>query len=141
MRKAWLIALLLAACASPERRIRRNQALFNTFPPAAQERIKKGQVDVGFTPDMVLLALGRPDRKYTRKSESETLEIWAYTDGTRNPAFGFSLGIGSGFYGSNVYAGGVSVATGPNDSLHYDERIRVVFRGGAVLSVETRENP
>lgn len=135
-----VLAVLIAACASPSKRIKRNQALFDTFPPAVQEKVRQGQVDVGFTADMVLIALGKPDRKYTRKTEAGDTEIWAYVDGHR-PGYGFSLGLGTGYYGrSSVYSGGVTVGSGPAD-YHYDEKTRVVLSSGTVTSVESRDTP
>ena len=133
------LLLVLAACSSPQRRIERNQALFNTFPPAAQEKIKKGEVAPGFTPDMVLIALGKPARKHTRTTADQRQEIWSYGERGARPALGFSLGFGSGYYGSNVYAGGVHVGSGSD--WYGDERMRVVFQNGQVVSVEERQLP
>lgn len=134
--------VLSAACASPSRRIKKNQALFDTFPAAAQEKIRKGEVDVGFTPEMVRIALGKADRVYTRKTEAEASEVWAYTDAAYpRRGLGFSLGIGSFFGSSHGTAGGIAVGTGFPLDAHSDERIRVVFKGGRVSSVENRQKP
>ena len=62
------LAALLAACATPESRIRDNQAAFDAFPPSVQQKIRAGQADIGFTPEQVRMALGEPDHKYTRSS-------------------------------------------------------------------------
>lgn len=142
MRKPPLVlaVLALAACSSPQRRIERNQALFNTFPPAAQEKIRKGEVAIGFTPDMVLVALGKPSRKFTRTTAEQQQEVWVYGDGGPRTGLGFSLGFGSGYYGSNVYAGGVHVGSGGYDWAA-DERERIVFEKGQVVSIERRERP
>jgi len=83
MRLRWTMvacgcAFLLAGCATPESRIRRNPELFNSFPAEVQEKVRQGQVDVGFTREMVAMALGRPDRIYSRKAESAATEVWAY---------------------------------------------------------------
>lgn len=133
--------VLLAACSTPERRISRNKALFETFPPTAQEKIRKGEVDVGFTPDMVLLAMGKPTRKFTRKTAGTQQEVWSYgSSGYRGPTFGLGIGVGGGSYrGGSVYSGGVSVNTGPGADWYPDEHARVVFENGAVVSVEKRE--
>ena len=72
--------LLLVACATPEARIRQNQALFDSFPLEAQELIREGEIDIGFTEEMVEMARGVPDRKYTRRTVSGTVSIWGYTD-------------------------------------------------------------
>lgn len=132
--------VLLAACSTPERRISRNKALFETFPPAAQEKIRQGEVDVGFTTDMVLIALGKPTRKFTRKTSEVQQEVWSYgTGGYRGPTFGLGVGFGSGYRGAGVYSGGVSVNTGPGYDWYPDEHARVVFEKGVVVSVEKRE--
>lgn len=135
--------VLLAACSTPERRVARNKALFETFPPAAQERIRQGEVDVGFTTDMVLIALGKPTRKFTRRTAELEQEVWSYgSSGYRGPTFGLGIGVGGGHYrGGSVYSGGVNIDTGPGREWYPDEHARVVFEKGAVVSVEKREEP
>lgn len=77
------LALLLAGCATPAKRIQQNQELFDTFPVAAQARIRGGQIDLGFTPDMVRIALGEPHRKTLRRAADGETEIWLYLDSVR----------------------------------------------------------
>ena len=80
---AGSLALLLAGCATPEKRIQQNQEVFDAFPVAAQARIRGGQIDLGFTPDMVRIALGEPHRQTLRRSADGEVEIWSYFDSTR----------------------------------------------------------
>ncbi len=74
------ILALLTGCASPEARIKKNPELFNSFPPDVQERVRKGDIDIGYTKDMVTIALGEPNRVYSRQTESGLVEVWSYTD-------------------------------------------------------------
>lgn len=77
---AWLgVALLLAGCASPAYRIRKHPELFASFPPEAQAKVSEGRVEMGFTSDMVFLALGRPNRVYTRHTDAGDSLIWSYS--------------------------------------------------------------
>ena len=69
--------LLLSGCATSQR-INKHSALFETYPGEAQKDIRKGQVEVGFTSDMVLMALGRPDRKYFRQTKDGEVLVWTY---------------------------------------------------------------
>lgn len=76
---ALSVLLLLSACAtSPERRISRNPELFASFPADVQENIREGRVDIGYTKDMVRLALGEPNRVVTRRTADEVHESWIY---------------------------------------------------------------
>ena len=75
---ACACALLIAGCATPESRIKTNPALFNSFPPDAQAEIRHGQIDVGFSKDMVKMALGNPDHIFLRKTAAGTNEVWSY---------------------------------------------------------------
>jgi hypothetical protein len=125
------LSLMLAACSStPESRIGDQQALFDSFPPEVQQKIRAGQVDVGFTPDMARMALGEPERKYERTSGRGVSEVWAYRDS--QPTFSVGLGGGS-FGGSGGFGGGVGVATGGESP---EDRLRLVFENGKVASVE-----
>lgn len=77
---AVLPLFLLVACATPESRIKKHQDVFDTFPPDVQERVRDGKIDVGDTKDMVFIALGNPDREYTRRTASGIMTVWSYTD-------------------------------------------------------------
>lgn len=72
-------ALVLAGCASPERRISQRPELFDSYPAETQELIKQGKVGIGFDKDMVWMAVGEPDRVWVRTDASGESEIWAFT--------------------------------------------------------------
>ncbi|MBK9989485.1 MAG: hypothetical protein IPP19_01810 [Verrucomicrobia bacterium] len=127
-----LCSFLLAGCSTTDSRIKNNQASFDAAPPAVQAKIRAGKIEVGFTAEQVTMALGKPDRRYSRTTERGTSDIWAYADS--GPAFSFGVGMASGGGGSMVGTG-VGVSTG-ND--RYEDKMRVVFEGGRVTAIETR---
>lgn len=124
-----LAAALLAGCSTTSGRIKKNQQLFDSYPVDVQSNIRNGKVDINYTPDMVLMALGEPDRRYGRTTEQGTSEVWAYT--SKAPTFSFGLGVGGGG-GRTGIGTGAGVTTGGNS----DEKVRVVFQEGKVVSVE-----
>jgi hypothetical protein len=134
---AALIAASLAACAGPQSRIKKQQTLFDAYPPAVQQKIRDGQADVGFTKEQVTMALGRPDRTYTRKTAAAEQEVWAYgvSDGGPRLSLGFGMGFGGG---AGMSAGGIGVETGAGPEGDDRARVRVVFQDGKVFSVESR---
>jgi hypothetical protein len=71
-------ALVVAGCSSPAIRIKHNPELFASIPAPEQELIKQGRIGIGFTPDMVKLALGEPDVVARRIDRTGTSEIWRY---------------------------------------------------------------
>jgi hypothetical protein len=71
-------AVLLSSCSTPESRIRENPELFAQLSPQDQDLIRHGKVAVGFTAEMVRLALGEPDRLTTRTTGNGTSEVWHY---------------------------------------------------------------
>ncbi|NNN04904.1 MAG: hypothetical protein HKL90_03290 [Elusimicrobia bacterium] len=131
---AWAAYLFLSACASPQSRIRSHQAAFDSYPPEIRRKISAGQADVGFTPAQVELALGRPDRRYTRKAVDVVQEIWIYSSDAGGLGLGLGLGMGEGGYGGG-YGESLGAESGPDRS----ERERVVFQDGAVVRVESRQ--
>ena len=72
--------LLIAGCATPDSRIKRNPELFNSFPADAQAAIRQGRIDIGFSKDMVRMALGNPDHIYLRKTAAGANEVWSYVN-------------------------------------------------------------
>jgi len=123
---------LFAGCATPQTRIATNRALYDTLPAESQALIQEGRVAVGFTPDMVKLALGEPDRVYSRTDKSGTSESWAYT------AYRFE-GRGrlyTGFYHSwYPMRYPYYLDYGLDDREAY-EQTKIVFKKGVVESIE-----
>jgi hypothetical protein len=126
--------LLLAGCAStPLDRISQNRKTFESYPADVQRKISAGQVDIGFSPEMVTLALGKPGKIYNRADQHGESEVWVYSKSKPQFSFGVGVGSSSGGYGHGTSTGvGVSTTTPFEDG----EYMRVVFQSGRVTSVE-----
>lgn len=125
-----LLSTLLFGCASsPDARIQAHQAAYDRLSPEDQGKVRGGHVDVGFTPEMVLMALGEPDRRYTRTTADGTDEVWAYAD--RGGHFSIGIGIAGGG-GSGGAAAGVAVGNGDRR----DDKVRIVFHNEHVIAIE-----
>jgi len=78
-----ILLSVIAGCVSAqqmrEMRIRDNQELFNTFTADNQEKVLSGQIDIGFSQDMVNMAWGSPNRIYTRTTAAGAATVWSYT--------------------------------------------------------------
>ncbi len=133
---AFLLPAALAACATPESRIRQHRAEFESYPPAVQKKIRAGEVDVGFTKEQVAIALGRPDRMYRRRTAQGTHDVWAYMGPGGRTAVGFGFGMSSGGWDPRL-GGGMGVTL---EDDRVEDRLRVVFENGVVVAVEDRRN-
>jgi hypothetical protein len=139
-----IIALLLTACAvlmfgcsTTESRIRKNPELFATLTAEQQDKIRMGEVEVGFNAEMVRLALGEPDRLTMRTDGDGASEIWHYI--TYDAP-----------HGAPLYRGWYHRYYMWNDPLYpyylsdpdrrERDRFSVVFRGGAVIALERESN-
>ncbi|HYP17379.1 MAG TPA: hypothetical protein VEQ65_09235 [Opitutus sp.] len=130
---ALLVSLLAAGCSSPDSRVRKNQAAFDTWAPDVQQKVREGKVDIGFDQEMVMVALGKPDRRASRTTATGQADVWVYFD--KSPKFSIGVGMGS-MRGSTGVGGGVTVGdSGWSD----EEAFRVVFEGGRVTAIETRK--
>lgn len=74
----WL-ALVLAGCSTIDSRIHEKAAVFNQLSPADQAKILQGIIAVGFTPDMVYMALGKPTEIRERTEEGSQETLWVYS--------------------------------------------------------------
>jgi hypothetical protein len=135
-----LMALLfLAGCSTIDKRIQEKSALFNGLDAPTQEQLRKGIVEIGYSPDMVYIALGKPDGIRDRVSADGRELIWTYTSYTQDYA-------GTGVVGhrrrvlydpvlkrSYLYWEPVV-----SDFYHtrVDDRIRITFRDGLVTVIE-----
>lgn len=74
---------LITGCMSiqemRDKRIADNQGVFNSFPPSIQAQVRRGEIDIGFSMDMVRLAWGVPDDVFSRKTSSGVTTVWRYT--------------------------------------------------------------
>ena len=124
--------VLLAGCTTPQTRIAANRALYDSLPAKDQALIQEGRIAVGFTPEMVKLALGEPDRVYTRTDSKGTSERWAYT------AYRLDDGrmMYRGYYHSWYPWRYPYYLDYPINDRSVYERTKVVFKGGVVNSIE-----
>jgi hypothetical protein len=132
---AALAAVVLTGCAStPASRIERNPQVFATFAPEVQERVRRGIVAIGDTPEVVRLALGEPARVVERLDErTGASEVWLFV--REAPRFSFGFGVGSSGHHSGV---GLGVGTG-DLAFRDDEALRVEFQQGRVVRVDYRK--
>lgn len=130
------LALGLAGCATPDYRIKKHPEMFAAFPPEVQAKVRQGQVDLGFTPDMVFIALGEPARKYTRRTTGGVNEVWAYTQFYTTMERQYVQGnfrVRDGNRGYRTVYDSVWVDV---EQRHEYERLRVEFENGAVKALE-----
>jgi len=131
-----LLLALLAGCASPAQRIKKNQELFDSFPVATQARIRGGKIDLGFTADMVRIALGEPQQMRVRRTATDTLNIWLYIDTIQKYERQHADIDGLSLYGPN--GGGAIGGTAWFNVLQEKEtlKIRAEFKNGRVVAIE-----
>lgn len=137
-------ALLLAAgCQTIETRIQENPELFAGLDPATQVKIKQGIIDLGYTEDMVYLALGVPDHKRELRTADGVQTVWIYStyfehyDGTR--FVGYSRRV---YYDAFLRSYRVHYLPVYADAYRPEvrERIRVVFEKGKVTVIEQEKD-
>jgi hypothetical protein len=128
---------LLAGCSSPAKRIHQNPEAFNSLSPGDQQLIREGKVAIGFTPEMVRLALGDPDRVLTRTDANGVSESWSYT--TYETDDGVMLYHGYYHrYWSSPYYYPYYPYYGSYSGYRTREYFKVVFVGGRVASIESQ---
>lgn len=123
--------LVLTGCSTPETRIAKNPELFNQLTPEQQQLIREGRVGIGFTKDMVHLALGEPDRVRERIDVNGRSEVWSYisyegSDGMLLYRGWYHRGWGHPFYPYYMTVPG----------RRERSRDEVVFRDDRVVSVD-----
>lgn len=139
MKKLMMIflAVLVASCASPQYRIEKNPSVFAEATSQQKDKIQKGEIDLGFKPGFVELALGKPDKvvekTLSQNNKPEYLTIWIYTDFKNRPGSSFLISYPIGRYG---YYQPILF----NDTTVEEEKFRVVFEKGLVVGFEKTHN-
>ena len=145
-----LCAGLLFGCASPDSpdaimdRVDANRDVYETWPLPIKEAVLEARVIKGMDPDMVRVAIGKPDEEIDRGNGDV---VWVYRRGSSSssrmsPSYGGGMGgggtiaIGGGPGG--IYMGGspripVMAPPPPSPSYETEAEIEIWFRNGVVV--------
>lgn len=134
-----VVAFGLGGCDTFKSRARERSETFSQLTPSEKQRLKKGDINVGDTPDMVYIALGNPDEKRDRTEANGTSSVWIY----RSYMDEYAGSVWAGYRRVIVPAPngrGYLVYHEPITQDVYrtrvDEVIRVTLKNGVVAAVE-----
>lgn len=68
-----------SGCSTVDSRIREHESMFRGLDPSTQQKLREKKVEIGYTPDMVYIALGRPSSRSERVTANAQTMIWIYT--------------------------------------------------------------
>jgi hypothetical protein len=133
------LVLLFGGCSTIPSRIEEKSAAFSALDADTQNKIRLGRVEVGYSPDLVYIALGTPDERLTKTTKTGTNETWIYNSYRQEY-------LGSTHTGYRQYVvidpktRQAVVIYEPVYSSVYrdrvDERIRINFKASQVESIE-----
>jgi hypothetical protein len=128
-----------AGCQSVESRIKEKPDVYANVDKATQDKIKQGIIDLGYTEDMVYIALGNPDQKRESKTASGSSVTWIYNtyytryEGTQMMGYNRRVYFDPYLRTYRLYYRPVFADTYSEDK---EERIRIVFTNGKVSAIE-----
>lgn len=131
--------LFLAGCNTFHSRARQMSAVYDQLPTSEQQRLQRGSINVGDTPEMVYIALGNPDERRDVLNADGTQNTWIYKsywqqyEGTAWLGYRRVIVPARSGRGYIVYHEPV---TQDVYRTHVDEMIRVTFANGVVRQVE-----
>ena len=133
------LALFLGGCSTIPSRIKEKSAAFSALDADTQIKIRLGRVEVGYSPDLVYIALGTPDERLTQTTKTGTSETWIYNSYRQEY-------LGSTRTGYRQYVvidpkthQAVVIYEPVYSSIYrdrVDERIRINFKASQVESIE-----
>ncbi|HSY53749.1 MAG TPA: hypothetical protein VK785_04840 [Opitutaceae bacterium] len=135
-------AVLLAAmagCNSIGSRIREKQAVFNGLDPQTQAKIRQGVVAIGYTPDMVYIALGPPGAQRPGFTPNGDETIWIYKtyyrkyEGMVFAGYQYMVINDPSGHGGQISLQPVSA---PVYSQHEQDKLRIHFVNGRVSAID-----
>jgi hypothetical protein len=129
----------LAGCQTVDSRIKEKPEVFAQLDAATQDKIKQGIIEIGYTVDMVYLALGAPDQKRETVTATGKSLVWIYNtyydryDGTAFAGYHRSVYYDPYLRAYRMYYRPVYADT---YSQEKEERIRIVFQDGKATVIE-----
>lgn len=129
----------LGGCQTVESRIKEKPEVFAKLDAATQDKIKQGIIELGYTEDMVYLALGKQDQTRESTHANGKSVTWIYNTYYDR----YEGGIYAGYHRSvyfDPYLRAYRMYYRPIYADTYvqekEERIRVVFKDGKVIVIE-----
>lgn len=133
------LALLLSGCNTLNRRIQQHEAMFNALDAPTQEKIRAGTVEMGYTMDMVYVALGDPDERRDNLTAKGRTTDWIYNSYSQDYAGTANVGYRR-MVAYNPKTGQAVVWLEPVYADVYRQRIephiRISFKDGRVSAIE-----
>ena len=133
------LALTLAGCDTFDKRSKEKASTFEALAPEEREKLRRGVIEVGNTPDMVYIALGRPDEARETTTAEGRESTWIYNTYHQE----YEGNINTGYRRILLYDPVLKRYTVFYEpvytdvySHHEEEHIRVVFRNGRVAIIE-----
>lgn len=134
-----LAALFATGCSTFHSRSQEKAEVFNALDSNTQQRLKKGEIAIGDTADLVYIALGNPDERTSSITSAGEKITWIYNVYWQE----YAGTVHSGYRRIVIYDPGLKrylVYYEPVRTDVYrqrvDERIRVELVNGRVTSVE-----
>jgi hypothetical protein len=133
------LVLALAGCNTIDHRISEKQDVFDRLDPQTQDKIRQGIVEVGYTEDMVYIALGPPDAQHQKITAKGDETTWIYKtyyeqfEGVEQVGYRRVVFFDPADHFYHVYYEPVST---PVYSEHEEDNIRVTFVNGKVAAIE-----
>jgi hypothetical protein len=129
----------LAGCQTVESRIKEKPEVFASVDKTTQDKIKQGIIDLGYTEDMVYLALGAPDQKRESLSATGRSLTWIYNtyytryEGNQMHGYHRRVYFDPFLKTYRVYYRPVFTEVYSEEK---EERIRIVFKDGKATVIE-----
>ena len=130
---------LFAGCNTFHSRARQMSGVYDSLPASDQQRLQRGTINVGDTPEMVYIALGNPDERRDVQNADGTQTLWIYKTYWQQYEGTAWLGYRRIIVPSNTGRGYVifhEPVTQDVYRTHVDEVIRVTFANSVVSQVE-----
>lgn len=131
-----------AGCNTFDSRARQMSGVYDSLPASEQQRLERGSINVGDTPEMVYIALGNPDEKRDVTNADGTQSVWVYKSYWQQYEGTAWLGYRRVIVPARNGRGYVifhEPVTQDVYRTHVDEVIRVTFARGTVTQVEQQK--
>ena len=136
---ALSLGLALTGCTTLNQRIQERSATFTSLDAGTQDRLRLGRVDLGDTPDMVYIAIGRPTKTTDVTTAEGRDSTWGYVSfyeeyaGTRQTGYRRTV-----VEDKDTKRSFIRVEPAYRDVYRQraDEYIRLTFKNGRVAAIE-----